>query len=177
MLASGVFRIDLKAVLAVLFAIAISERVSDRVIAATQTPPVPTSTTSCPHQLDKDGNRLWKPTDADLHRFVAGNLGFVAKKYPVKSGPGLNLDARNLETRSPESTILSACQNLPLFPIAPGFSGFRLPLRCWGLRLQPRCQPLLSHRSSPRPIPTGVTRLSTLIAGSKIRNRKKARPG
>lgn len=79
----------------VCLAIAMMASVGDRVIAAAQTTSVQTSAMICPHPLDKDGNRLWKPTDADLHRIVARNLGFVAKKYPVKSGPGLDLQSHD----------------------------------------------------------------------------------
>ena len=47
----------LKTLPTVCFAIAIMASVSDRVFAVPQTPPTQTSTTSCPHPLDKAGNR------------------------------------------------------------------------------------------------------------------------
>lgn len=51
---------------AVYFAIAVMAAVSNRAIAATETPSADTSTTSCPHQLDKDG-KLLKLPDIGLH--------------------------------------------------------------------------------------------------------------
>jgi len=60
----------LRTLAVVCFAVAATASITDRVIPATQTPPAQTSTTSCPHPLDKDGNRLWKPTNADLHRIA-----------------------------------------------------------------------------------------------------------
>jgi hypothetical protein len=62
---------------AVCFAIAVMASVGNRVIAATETPLADTSATSCPHQLDRDGNRLWKPTDSDLHLILARHRGYV----------------------------------------------------------------------------------------------------
>jgi len=60
---------------AVCFAIAVMASVTSRAIAATETPSAETSTTSCPHQLDKDGKR-WKPAESELHVILARHFGY-----------------------------------------------------------------------------------------------------
>ena len=70
-----------RTIAAVCFAIAVMASVSNRAIAATETPLADTSATSCPHQLDKDGMRLWKPADSDLHLILARHLGYRFLRY------------------------------------------------------------------------------------------------
>ncbi len=72
--ASTVWRLPVT-LAAVCFAIAVMTSVSNRAIAATETPLAATSTTSCPHQLDKDGKQ-WKPADSELHLILARHFGY-----------------------------------------------------------------------------------------------------
>lgn len=80
----------LKWLAAVCFAIAVMVGVTDGVIGAAETQPAQASAISCPHPLDKDGNRLWKPTELDVHRIVARSLGYLVKTYS-KTDPGVEL--------------------------------------------------------------------------------------
>ena len=50
--------------------------------------------------LDTDGNRLWRPTDSDLHRIVARNFGYLVKTY-LKPGPDADLQDPYLEHVTP----------------------------------------------------------------------------
>ena len=78
--ASAVSRL-LGTLAAVCFAIAVMASVSNRAIAATETPSASTSATSCPHP--KDGERFapsWRPSDSDLHLILARHRGYLFLK-------------------------------------------------------------------------------------------------
>ena len=81
------------------FAIAVMASVSNRAIAATETPSADTPTTSCPHQLDKDGKRLWKPSDSDLHLILARHFGYWHQS-------NTNLDLQNADDASLKNAYL-----------------------------------------------------------------------
>jgi uncharacterized protein YjbI with pentapeptide repeats len=72
----------LKMLAAVCFAIAIMAVVSERILAATQTPSAQASTTSCLHPLDEHGRPMWKPTLLELHLIVARHFGYLITLVP-----------------------------------------------------------------------------------------------
>jgi hypothetical protein len=78
-----------KVLTAVCFAIAVMAGVTDRVVAATQTPLAQPLAASCPHPLDDLRLPTWKPTELELHRILARHSGWLQKMGYI------DLQARN----------------------------------------------------------------------------------
>jgi hypothetical protein len=57
----------LRVLAAVCFAVAVMAGVTDRVVAATETPLAQAFTTTCPHPLDHLRLPTWTPTELELH--------------------------------------------------------------------------------------------------------------
>ncbi len=105
MVASSVPK-PVRTIAAVCFAIAVMAGVSNCAVAATETPSADTSETSCPHPLDKDGNRLWKPTDSELHLILARHRGYLFReRHPdldLQKADGASLQDAYLDNAFPD---------------------------------------------------------------------------
>jgi hypothetical protein len=87
----GASKVWLPATLAaVCLSIAVMASVSNRAIAAAETPSADTSAASCPHQINEHEYQ-WKPSDSDLRLILARHRGYVFIAVPELPEPAIPL--------------------------------------------------------------------------------------